>query len=139
MMGRDTRRVDLMGAGRAAVLVGLVLAMATSAGAQTVFSLRNVGQPLATEDARMIARGGWGMAIADSMHPGFKNLASLAAIKHVALSFTGYGERTDNSDQRGDRKDRVDQDCRALRSSRFCRPAGKRHPRSQRDLVPGDR
>jgi hypothetical protein len=52
----------------------------------------------------MIGRGGWGMAVVDSMHPGFKNAASLAGLRHVALSFTGYGEQSYNKDENGERR-----------------------------------
>jgi hypothetical protein len=86
------------------LVAGIAAAGAGTARAQTPFSLRAVGQPLANDDARMVARGGWGMAATDSMHPGFKNIASLAAIKHVALSFTAYGESAENRDQRDSRR-----------------------------------
>ena len=97
------RSASLRGLLLAAVLVALA-GGASRARAQTPFALRSVGQPLVTEDARMVGRGGWGMAVTDSMHPGFKNMASLARIKHVAISFTGYGEHADHEDVTGSRK-----------------------------------
>ncbi len=71
--------------------------------AQTPFALTNIGQPIDSQDARMVGRGGWGMAEYDSLNPGFLNLASLTALRHVAVKFTAYGEKADNSDETGSR------------------------------------
>ena len=60
--------------------------------AQTPFALVNIGQRIDVDDARMVGRGGWGMAVNDSLHPGFKNLAGLSSLRHVAIKFTGYGD-----------------------------------------------
>jgi len=73
------------------------------ASAQTPFALTNIGQPIDSEDARMIGRGGWGMAVSDSLDPGFLNVASLAAIRHVVVKFTAYGEKTKSDDELGSR------------------------------------
>lgn len=94
----------LLRRGGIALMLLAGLAASDAARAQTPFSMRAVGQPLANDDARMVARGGWGMAATDSMHPGFKNIASLASIKHVAVSFTAYGESAENKDQRDSRR-----------------------------------
>ncbi len=76
----------------AALLAVLATTTATTARAQTPFALRSVGQRLADGDARMLGRGGWGLAVADSLDPGYKNLASTAWVRQLALSLTGYGE-----------------------------------------------
>ncbi len=88
------------------VLIGLVLTgilAATGATAQTPFALSNLGQKIETGDARMAGRGGWGMAVRDSVNPGFKNLAGLSAIRQVAVSLSGYGVGTDSEDAAGTR------------------------------------
>ena len=86
------------------VLVVLVqLVVAGTAQAQSVFSLTNLGQPIDSNDARMIGRGGWGMAVQDSLNPGFLNVASLTALRHVAVKFTAYGEKNKSSDENGSR------------------------------------
>jgi hypothetical protein len=71
--------------------------------AQTPFALTGIGQPVDYQDARMIGRGGWGMAEYDSLNPGFLNVASLSALRHVAIKFTAYGENANNSDSAGSR------------------------------------
>ena len=71
--------------------------------AQTPFAATNIGQRIRPDDARVIARGGWGMAVADTSHPGFKNQASLTYLRHVALRYTGYGERTTSTTASGER------------------------------------
>lgn len=76
----------------AVLLAACLLAAAGGARAQTPFALRSVGQRLADGDARMHGRGGWGLVVADSTHPGFKNPASTAWVRKIALSVTGYGE-----------------------------------------------
>lgn len=81
----------------------VLLAPATAARAQTPFALQNVGQRAVADDARMVARG-FGMTVTDSLHPGFKNVSSLASLRHVALKFTGYGERVDSRDATGERR-----------------------------------
>ena len=81
----------------------LTTLLAGQAAAQTPFALRNMGQRLVTDDARMTARGGWGMAVTDSLNPGFKNLASLTSLHHLVLKFTGYGDRIDSSDGQSER------------------------------------
>ncbi len=81
------------------ILAGAALACllaAAPAAAQTPFALRGVGQRLTDGDARMLGRGGWGMTVADSLHPGFKNLASLATLRHTVVSFTATGESAAN-------------------------------------------
>ncbi len=71
----------------------LVLALlASNANAQNPMAGTNIGQRINPDDARMIARGGWGMAVADTTHPGFKNLASLTYLRHVTIKYTGFGE-----------------------------------------------
>ena len=76
----------------AVVAAAWLVTAAGAARAQTPFALRSVGQRLADGDARMHGRGGWGLAVADSSHPGFKNPASTAWVRKIALSVTGYGE-----------------------------------------------
>lgn len=76
----------------AALAAVIALAGAGGAAAQTPFALQSVGQRLADGDARMLGRGGWGLTVTDSLHPGFKNPASTAWVGKVALSLTGYGE-----------------------------------------------
>lgn len=83
------------GIDRMLVAAVLVLLVTAPAAAQSPFALKNIGQPLETDDARMAGRG-FGMTVTDSLHPGFKNLASLSSLRHVVISFTGYGERTDS-------------------------------------------
>jgi hypothetical protein len=87
------------------LLATLMLAalLTGQAGAQTPFALRNVGQRLATDDARMSGRGGWGMAVTDSLNPGFKNLASITSLRHLVLKFTGYGDNMESSDGTSER------------------------------------
>ncbi len=84
-----------------AVAALALLLVPALAGAQTPFAMRGTGQRLLEGDARMAGRGGWGMTVVDSLHPGFKNLASLATVRHVAVSFTAYGE-TSNNESPGD-------------------------------------
>lgn len=74
------------------VAVAALLGLARTAEAQTPFSLQNIGQRVASDDARMVGRGGWGMAVHDTLNIGAKNVASLAYLKYVALKFTGYGD-----------------------------------------------
>ncbi len=87
----------------AAVLAACLLA-AGGASAQTPFAMQNLGQRIVPDDARMVARG-FGMTVTDSLHPGFKNVASLAALHHVALKFTAYGENSDHQDLAGRRRE----------------------------------
>ncbi|MCP4572351.1 MAG: hypothetical protein GY838_08355 [bacterium] len=83
------------------VLLGCLVST-LPASAQSPFALTNIGQRIQNEDARMVARG-FGMTVTDTMHPGFKNLASLAGLRHVAVGFTGYGERVKAEDSAGSR------------------------------------
>ena len=85
-------------------LLGTVLLGAAAASAQTPMAARNIGQRIIPDDARMIGRGGWGMAVADTTHPGFKNLASLSYLRDVALKYSGYGELVDSKSVQGDRR-----------------------------------
>lgn len=76
------------------LLIGLsVAAAATPLLAQTPFSLVNLGANVASYDARMEGRGGWGLAETDTLVPGFKNLAGLAEVDNVVLLLNGYFER----------------------------------------------
>ena len=100
------RRSKIMRSWRSVtVILLLVLAASASlpAAAQTPFALSNIGQRTPTDDARMIARGGWGMAVTDSLNPGFKNLASLSSLRHLVLKFTAYGDRMESKDENGTR------------------------------------
>ena len=81
-----------------ALVLMLILWVVGTANAQSPFALRNVGQRLDPDDARMAARGYWGMAVTDSLHPGFKNVASLSSLRHVALQLTGLGEQAASDD-----------------------------------------
>jgi len=85
-----------------AILV--VWGMAVPAKAQSPFAMSNIGQRSSTEDARMAGRGGWGMAVSDSLNPGFKNMASLYRLRHLVLKFTGYGDSMESQATNGDRK-----------------------------------
>ena len=80
-----------------------VVLVAIPAAAQTPFVMQNIGQRVETDDARMVARG-FGMTVTDSLHPGFKNLASLSSLRHVAIAFTVYGEKTENTSLDADRE-----------------------------------
>lgn len=74
----------------AALATALLLA-ALPAAAQSPFALNNLGQKIESGDARMVGRGGWGLAVGDTIDPGFKNVAGLARIREVVLKFTAYG------------------------------------------------
>ncbi len=86
------------------LLAGGLSLMPVQALAQSPFALANIGQPIDNADARMTGRGGWGMAVHDSLNPGFMNVASLTALRHVAVKFTSYGEKIDSSDEYGSRQ-----------------------------------
>lgn len=88
---------------RLLVAVALVAAAAGAARAQTPFALQSVGQRLADGDARMLGRGGWGLAEQDTLHPGFKNPASAAGVRQVGLALTGYGESAGHDSPAGSR------------------------------------
>ncbi len=83
--------------------MAMILSLTGVAAAQTPLALTNIGQRLDNEDARMIGRGGWGMAVVDSTNPGFKNLASLYSVRKVVLKFTAFGDHTVSKDSHGDR------------------------------------
>ncbi len=82
----------------------LMLLMTAGAAAQTPMAGANIGQRITPDDARMVARGGWGMAVADTTHPGFKNIASLTYLRHMVLKYTGYGELADSEGPEGVRQ-----------------------------------
>jgi hypothetical protein len=84
-----------------ALVAGMVLPGIVQA--QSPFALSNIGQPIDSEDARMMGRGGWGMAVYDSLNPGFLNVASSSALRHVVVKFTAYGEKTKSDDDMGSR------------------------------------
>ncbi len=88
---------------RMLVAVALVAAAAGGARAQSPFALQSVGQRLADGDARMLGRGGWGLAEQDTLHPGFKNPASAAGVRQVGLALTGYGESAGHDSPAGSR------------------------------------
>jgi hypothetical protein len=93
-----------VGLAAAALAFGLAAVFhGVPAAAQTPFALANIGQRSTTEDARMVGRGGWGMAVHDSLDPGFKNLSSLSSLRHLVLKFTGYGDQMKSEDAFGDR------------------------------------
>nr|MEE4267307.1 hypothetical protein [Candidatus Krumholzibacteria bacterium] len=85
------------------VLLLVMAPMAQMAMAQTPFAVTNLGQRIDPEDARMVGRGGWGMAVSDSLNPGFKNLAGLTALQQVAIKFTGYGDHVGSKDDQAER------------------------------------
>ncbi|MFT5234328.1 MAG: hypothetical protein ACI9UQ_002373 [Candidatus Krumholzibacteriia bacterium] len=89
-------------------LLGLAVAMGcyipSDAEAQSPMAGRNIGQRISPDDARIMGRGGWGMAVADTSHPGFKNTASLSHLRHVALKYSGYGELADSESANGTRR-----------------------------------
>jgi len=76
----------------AACLVLLAAGGAGSARAQSPFSLVHLGAPAAGGDARVLGRGGWGLAESDTMAPSFLNPAGLPGLRQVAISLSGYGE-----------------------------------------------
>jgi|GEM_PF-1954971 len=89
-------------AGLASLVVLLaVVGLADAARAQSPFSLQNLGQRVTTEDARMTGRGGWGMAVNDSLDVGFKNVASLTSVRFITLKFSAYGEALNTEDEYG--------------------------------------
>lgn len=81
----------------------VILGVSRPAFSQTPFAISNIGERSVIEDARMVGRGGWGMAVTDSLNPGFKNIASLYSLRHLVLKFTGYGENIESQDMRGQR------------------------------------
>ncbi len=85
------------------VMLLVILGGSLPAIAQTPFAISNIGEKTVLEDARMVGRGGWGMAVTDSLNPGFKNLASLYSLRHLVLKFTGYGQNIESQDTRGNR------------------------------------
>lgn len=91
---------------RTLLLTSLLLAVLASGSvrAQTPFALTGLGQRIDPEDARMVGRGGWGMAVSDTLNPGFKNLAGLASLRQVAIKFTGYGDHVTSRDAVNERK-----------------------------------
>lgn len=104
-MSRLTINFGSVAAGRfLAGCVLLAVLIPALAGGQTPFALENLGQKIDTDDARMVGRGSWGMAVYDSVNPGFKNIAGLSALRHVGLKFTGYGEKVVSEDADGSRK-----------------------------------
>ncbi len=86
------------------LVLGWLFADVLPASAQTPFALDNIGQKIDADDARMVGRGGWGMAVVDSMHPGFKNIAGLASLHHIALKYTGYGEQVKSKNSEDSRE-----------------------------------
>lgn len=84
-------------------LVLIFAGLSLPAAAQSPFAIYNIGQRVTPDDARIAARGGWGMAVSDSLNPSFKNLASLAPLRHVVIKFTGYGESMESKDSSGKR------------------------------------
>ncbi len=71
--------------------------------AQSPFALTNLGPDVRSSDARADARG-WGLADYDTLTPSFHNLASLAGLKKVTISMSGYGELADSQDDSLQRK-----------------------------------
>ncbi|MHB8080155.1 MAG: hypothetical protein ACYDIE_12980 [Candidatus Krumholzibacteriia bacterium] len=76
----------------AACLVLAVAGSAVSARAQSPFSLVDIGAPAPVGDARVLGRGGWGLAESDTLAPSFLNPAGLPGLRQVALALSGYGE-----------------------------------------------
>lgn len=99
-----SRRRNLLRRGLPALVLLLGIGgLCGPAAAQTPFAIYNIGQRTVTDDARMVARGGWGMAVDDPINPGFKNIASLSSLTHLALKFTGFGDKMESEDTRGQR------------------------------------
>ncbi len=73
-------------------LLALALLAAVPAAAQTPFALVNIGADVMSTDARMVGRGGWGLADGDTLIPAFKNPAGLVPLRTVVLLVNGYGE-----------------------------------------------
>ncbi len=65
---------------------------AVPARAQSPFSLVHLGAPAAGGDARVLGRGGWGLAESDTLAPSFLNPAGLPGLRQVAIALSGYGE-----------------------------------------------
>lgn len=72
-----------------------LLLVASGARAQNPFALVGPGQDVAQGSARVAARGGWGMAEADTLSPTFVNPAALGDLHHLALLFGGYAESSE--------------------------------------------
>jgi hypothetical protein len=53
----------------------------------------HLGAPAAGGDARVLGRGGWGLAESDTLAPSFLNPAGLPGLRQVAIALSGYGER----------------------------------------------
>ncbi|MBU8870409.1 MAG: outer membrane protein transport protein [Gemmatimonadales bacterium] len=87
---------------RVLILLGLLFCAAPLA-AQTPFALTNIGQKIDSDDARMVGRGGWGMAVYDSINPGFKNTAGLSVVRNLVVSLIGYGSETHSESLDGQR------------------------------------
>ncbi len=86
------------------LVLGIAFLGSGAAWAQTPMAAHNLGQRVVPDDARMVGRGGWGMATADTTHPGFKNLASLSYLRHIVVKYTGYGELADAESPQGARR-----------------------------------
>lgn len=77
----------------AACLVLFAAGSVVPARAQSPFSLLHLGAPAAGGDARVLGRGGWGLAESDTLAPSFLNPAGLPGLRQVAIALSGYGER----------------------------------------------
>jgi hypothetical protein len=99
MRGRERLR----GVGFSLVVSALALLAADGVRAQTPMALRNWGQNIAMSDARVVGRGGWGIAEIDSLTPSFHNTASLVESPLVSILLTAYGERVGSEGSGEDR------------------------------------
>lgn len=89
--------------GAAACLVLLAAGLVVPARAQSPFSLVHLGAPVAGGDARILGRGGWGLAESDTLAPSFLNPAGLPGLRQVAIALSGYGERISSEGAGGSR------------------------------------
>lgn len=70
----------------------LTLALCGAAAAQSPFALIHMGEDVRSVDARIDARGGWGVAESDTVIPSFANIAGLTGLRKVAVVLSGYGD-----------------------------------------------
>ncbi len=87
------------------LVIGLVGgAWAPPADAQTPIAMQALGQNVQNGSARVVGRGGWGLADSDTLSPGSLNPAALADLRFLALYLDGYSESTGS---RGDGSSRT--------------------------------
>ena len=76
------------------LIIATLLLLASTALAQSPFTLQGIGQNVETGTARDTGRGGWGLADRDTLAPSTLNPAALADLRYSQLTFSGEGLRT---------------------------------------------